>query len=103
MCFYAHFFYAPSTMVYTNDRNTKEKVHTLEKKFNHLLGGNTMQGFFGRGDCGCGNMGGDSCWIILLLLLCGGCGSMNQTVDICTLILLLVILGKDNGCGKINC
>ena len=63
-----------------------------------------MQGFFGRGDCGCGFGGGDNCcWIILLLMLCGGCGGMTQTVDICTLILLLVILGKDNGCGKTCC
>lgn len=61
-----------------------------------------MSGFFGRGDCGCGNMGGDNCsYIILLLLLCGGCGGMTQTVDICTLILLLLILGRDG--GKIGC
>ena len=88
-------------MVYTNEflRNTKEKLHK-EKFIKKPLGGKTMQGIFGRNDC-CGVGGGDNCcWIILLLMLCGGCGSMNQTVDICTLILLLVILGKDNGCNS---
>ena len=93
-------------MVYTDEKNDAQKKKYINTKIKKTIKNykeeTFMQGFFGRGDNGCG--GDNCCWIILLLMLCGGCGGMNQTVDICTLILLLVILGKDNnGCGRTCC
>ncbi|MDR0850547.1 MAG: chorion class high-cysteine HCB protein 13 [Christensenellaceae bacterium] len=74
-------------------------------------------GFFEeKGDCGCnhgcgfGGFGGNSCWLIFLLLICGGgcgggCGHDRNMgcIDVCELLFIIFLLGIcGRGCHK-NC
>ena len=61
--------------------------------------------------CGCNNgcggsgFGGNSCWIIILLLLCCGCGDggFGGGMDCCWIIILLLLFcccGNNGGCAN---
>ena len=60
-----------------------------------------MNNIFGNFGCGCNkgcdtcDGGFDSCWLIILLMLCGCCKMDN--IDPCTLILFLLF---NNCCGN---